>query len=233
MHNASDIEIDLELPQYIKDTINENFDIIKEKRKQALLSQFKYNPETGRYDCDGGLGHSILNNFISEDKDGFIIKFGKVTKYFNCSELGLTSLKGAPTEVGGNFLCYKNKLTSLEGAPKEVGGYFNCQGNQLTSLKGAPQIVGGDFECYYNNLTSLKGAPREVGGDFSCEENHLTSLEGAPQKVGGDFDCRWNQLTSLEGAPQEIGKNFYCIYNPNLHSLEGIGEVKGKIFKDF
>ena len=256
MHNASDIEIDLELPQYIKDTINENFDIIKEKRKQALLSQFKYNPETGRYDCDGGLGHSILNNFISEDKDGFIIKFGKVTKYFNCSELGLTSLKGAPTEVGGNFLCYKNKLTSLEGAPQivgegfycdnnqltslkgaphKVGEDFNCKGNQLTSLKGAPQIVGGDFECYYNNLTSLEGAPQKVGGDFNCSRNRntLISLKGAPRQVGGDFDCRWNQLTSLEGAPQEIGKNFYCIYNPNLHSLEGIGEVKGKIFKDF
>ena len=149
MHNASDIEIDLELPQYIKDTINENFDIIKEKRKQVLLSQFKYNPGTGRYDCDGGLGHSILNNFISEDKDGFTINFGRVTGYFDCSKLGLTSLKGAPTEVGGNFLCYKNKLTSLEGTPQTVGG------------------------------------------------------------------------------------NFDCSYNPNLHSLEGIGEVKGKIFKDF
>ena len=193
MHNASDIEIDLELPQYIKDTINENFDIIKEKRKQVLLSQFKYNPETGRYDCDGGLGHSILNNFISEDKDGFTINFGRVTGYFDCSKLG------------------------------------------LTSLKGAPQIVGGDFECYYNNLTSLEGAPQVVGGDFNCSNNRdtLISLKGAPQTVGGDFDCRWNQLTSLKGAPQEIGRNFYCIYNPNLHSLEGIGEVKGKIYKDF
>ena len=36
-----------------------------------------------------------------------------------------------------------------------------------------------------------------------------------------------------DGQKQEIGGNFDCIYNPNLHSLEGIGEVKGKIYKDF
>ena len=36
-----------------------------------------------------------------------------------------------------------------------------------------------------------------------------------------------------DGQKQEIGRNFYCIYNPSLNSLEGIGEVKGKIFKDF
>ncbi len=37
----------------------------------------------------------------------------------------LTSLEGAPKEVGGDFVCSKNKLTSLEGAPKEVGGVTN------------------------------------------------------------------------------------------------------------
>ena len=212
MHNASDIEIDLELPQYIKDTINENFNIIKEKRKQVLLSQFKLNPETGRYDCDEGLGHSILNNFISEDKDGFIINFGRVIGNFDCSNLGLTSLEGAPREVEGDFDCYRNNFASLKGAPQKVGGRFNCSWNKLTSLEGAPQTIGGSFYC---------------------DNNKLTSLEGAPQTIGGSFYCDNNKLTSLEGAPQEVGRNFYCIINPNLHSLEGIGEVKGKIFKDF
>ena len=40
------------------------------------------------------------------------------------------------------------------------------------------------------------------------------------------------KLKSLEGAPQKVGGNFDCHNNPNLHSLEGIGEVKGKIYKD-
>ena len=79
----------------------------------------------------------------------------------------------------------------------------------------------------------MKGAPQIVGGTFSCSENQLTSLEGAPQEVGGAFNCTHNQLTSLKGAPKIVKNWFSCGNNPNLHSLEGIGEVKGKIYKDF
>ena len=183
-----------------------------DKEKQLLLSQFNLNLETGRYDYVGNLDYSILKYFVSEDRDGFTINFGIVTGTFNCSSLGLTSLKGAPTEVGESFYCASNQLTSLEGAPTEVGG---------------------EFWCSYNELTSLKGAPREVGGTFFCYGNKLTSLEGAPQKVGGDFWCSYNELTSLKGAPKTVGGDFDCSYNPNLHSLEGIGEVKGDIYKDF
>ena len=188
---ASDYSISLSIPQYIENLINESFNNFEEKSKQSLLSQFKLNPETERYDYNGNLDSSFLRSFVSEDGDGFTINFGRITGYFDCSELGLKSLKGAPTEVGGSFDCYKN---------------------QLTSLKGAPQTVGGDFNCHKNQLFSLEGAPKEVGRDFYCSSNQLISLKGAPQTVGRDFDCTYN---------------FY------LHSLEGIGEIKGKIFKDF
>ena len=47
----------------------------------------------------------------------------------NCSNSKLTSLKGAPSSVGGDFYCNDNKLTSLEGAPKSVGGNFDCSYN--------------------------------------------------------------------------------------------------------
>ena len=287
------------------------------KHKEDIFSKLKLNPQTNRYACDGDLDSSDLKLFVSENKDGFTINFGKVTGHFNCSELALVSLKGAPTEVGGDFNCFRNQLTSLEGAPTEVGGYFSCSMNQLTSLEGAPkkvggwfdcsdnrltslegvpQKIGGDFSCFGNQLTSLVGAPREVdwsfdcsknkltslegapqtvggwfgcannqlislerapktvGGDFYCYGNKLTSLEGAPQIVGGSFDCSINKLTSLKGAPQEVGRNFYCNKNqlislkgapqkiggwfdcnnnPNLYSLDGIGEVRGEIYKDF
>ena len=231
--NASDNKISLNIPQYIEDVINESFNTFEKKRKQALLSQFKLNPETGRYDYDGDLGYSILKDFLSEDGDGFKINFGKIIGYFDCSYLDLTSLKGAPQEVGESFSCSNNRLTSLKGAPKIVGGDFNCQWNQLTSLEGAPEKVSEDFYCYNNELTSLKGAPNTVGGGFSCSKNQLTSLKGAPKIVGGGFYCYWNQLTSLEGAPEKVDGDFGCFSNPTLLSLEGIGKVKGKIFKDF
>ena len=292
-------------------------DLIERTYKNWNTLGFKYNSETGRYDYDGSLYIKALRRHLKPNKDGFTINFGRVTGNFDCFELGLTSLEGAPQEVGGWFTCSINNLTSLEGAPQEVGrdfycndnhltslkgapqtvgGSFYCSSNQLTSLKGAPQTVGGDFYCKNNQLTSLKGAPQKVGGWFDCRNNQLTSLEGAPQKidgnfgcsenkltslegapqnvggefecsynqltflegapreVGGSFDCRWNQLTSLEGAPQTVGKGFYCYnnklislkgapktvggdfdcsYNPSLHSLKGIGKVKGIIYKDF
>jgi hypothetical protein len=92
--------------------------------------------------------------------------------------------------------------------------------------------VSGDFSCSANELTSLEGAPTEVGGDFSCSANELTSLEGAPTEVGGAFICSVNNLTSLNGSPKEVGGIFYCKGNPDLKSLDGIGNVSGDIFSD-
>ena len=161
------------------------------KERESLLKKFLYNPQTNRYDYDGNLYKNDLGILVSEDKDGFIINFGKIT------------------------------------------GNFNCYGLGLTSLKGAPQTVGGGFNCSINQLTSLKGAPTEVGGNFLCYKNKLTSLEGAPQTVGENFYCYSNQLTSLKGAPKEVGGDFYCYSNPNIHYLDGIGEVKGYIYKGF
>ena len=202
----------------------------EDKYKENILSKLKLNPQTNRYDYDGDLDRDALNIlFVSEDKDGFTINFGKVTGNFNCSELGLISLKGAPTEVGETFWCSGNELISLKGAPQKVGEGFDCSFNPLTSLKGAPQEVGGDFDCYKSHLTSLKGAPQKVGEDFNCSRNELTSLEGAPQEVGGIFCCYETSLISLEGAPQKVGKDFNCSRN-QLTSLEGAPQTVGRSF---
>ena len=302
IYNGADNEIKMELPSYIMKAFENERKDYKEKELNKLKSMFTLNPQTNRYDYDGDLDNNKLKDFISEDKEGFTINFGKIKGYFNCSDLGLKSLKGAPQEVdrhfycssnkltslegapqkvggnfycpwnqlislegapkkvSGNFSCHNNQLTSLEGAPQEVGGYYWCNNNYLTSLEGVPQKVIGDFDCSYNQLTSLKGAPTEVGGDFNCSGNELISLEGAPKEVGNltkrigsfycsrnqltslkgapnsvglDFYCKDNKLTSLKGVPQTIGGDFCCEGNPNLHSLDGIGEVKGDIYKDF
>ena len=224
----------LEIVPDLYDLIEKAYKIWKDKKEKELFSKLKLNPQTNKYDYDGDLDRNALNDFfVSEDKDGFTINFGKITGNFYCFELGLTSLKGAPQEVGGRFDCSRNQLTSLEGAPQTVGEGFDCSWNKLTSLEGAPQTVDGDFVCSYNKLTSLKGAPQIVGRHFSCRGNQLTSLEGAPQTVGWNFSCSGNKLTSLKGAPQKVGGYFYCYSNPSLHSLYGIGEVRGEIIKDF
>ena len=115
-----------------------------------------------------------------------------VESSFSCAGQELIDFKGVRFGIiRGNFYCHYNLLTSLEGAPKEVGWYFSCRENQLTSLAGAPKEVGGAFDCSVNRLTSLAGTPVKVGGDFNCGVNQLTSLmtdlAGTPVEVGGDF----------------------------------------------
>ena len=112
-------------------------------------------------------------------------------------------------EVSGFFYCNANKLVSLIGSPRHAGGDFFCDNNPLETLIGSPLSVDGMFRCSYNYLESLKGAPREVNGVFRCSHGRLKSLKGAPREVGGDFDCR---------------------NNPQLKSLDGIGNVMGQIY---
>ena len=149
---------------------------------QCAKETWDLNPATGLVDIDGN---------------------------FRCVEQNLTDFKGVRFgTIRRNFSCGYNQLTSLEGAPKEVGGHFVCSRNQLTSLVGAPEKVGEDFDCSVNRLTSLAGAPVEIGGDFNCGVNQLTSLmtdlAGTPVEVGGDFYCYDNPVSE---------KTLEAIYN--------------------
>ena len=96
--------------------------------------------------------------------------------------------------VCGNFDCSRTSITSLEGAPREVGGDFWCSNTKITSLEGCPREVGGDVFCNHTYITSLEGAPREVGGDVFYNHTYITSLEHAPREVGGDFRCYWTEI---------------------------------------
>ena len=129
-----------------------------------------------------------------------------------------------------NFYCNNNQLTSLKGAPTSVGGYFSCSDNKLTSLKGAPSSVGGYFSCSHNLLTSLEGAPSSVGDGFSCSDNKLTSLKGAPSSVGGGFSCSDNKLASLKDINKQLKKMNGCFYangNPITSHVIGLLLIPG------
>ena len=153
-------------------------------------NSWKYNPSTGLVDINGDFYCSGQN---LQDFKG--VRFGTVGRDFSCKNNQLTTLEGAPQEVGGGFSCASNQLTTLEGAPQSVGGDFWCQDNQLTTLEGAPQSVEVDFYCYDNQLTTLEGAPQSVDGGFNCENNELTTLVGAPRAVGGRFNCDGNTVS--------------------------------------
>ena len=107
---------------------------------------------------------------------------------------------------GGRIDCHNEYITSLKGCPKEVEGDFHCYKNELASLEYAPQKVEGSFDCSYNNLTSLEYAPEKVGGSFICSDNKLTSLKGCPKEVGGNFDCGANEKEFIDNEVKSLCK---------------------------
>lgn len=119
----------------------------KEDDPVILFKNSRENPEEyyvkdGLVCCNGSV--TVLNDDLVDGK--FPVKFGKVQGNFDCA--------------------YCESLTSLEGAPKEVGKNFYCsECSSLASLEGAPEKVGGDFDCTYcSSLTSLKGITKNIGG---------------------------------------------------------------------
>lgn len=127
----------------IEEFINDNYTIFGEL-------QISNEPnENGKYivDCFTSVYVKNLNIPLLTNN---LFEWGKINYTFKCSNCKF--------------------LTSLEGAPEEVGGNFNCQGcDSLTSLKGSPRYVGENFDCRdCISLTSLEGAPEEVGGRVLC-----------------------------------------------------------------
>jgi hypothetical protein len=123
-------------------------------------------------------------------------------------------------------------VTSLKGCPEFVGGDFICKNNpNLKSLKGAPKRIGGDLICSNcENLESLKGSPRELGEDFICKNNpNLKNLEGAPKFVN-NFICSGNEnLERLKQCPKQILKTFYFKDCPNLKYIDCAPKKVNKI----
>lgn len=160
---------------------------------------------------------------FGKDENKLFVKFNDIEKDFtiliNSPKNPLSSLKGCPEKVRGNFNINFNGLSSLEYCPKEVGGYFSCSNNKLISLLYCPVEVGGSFECNNNKLISLEYCPKRVGASFFCSGNKLTSLEHSPNLIKGTFSCSDNKLTSLKGCPERIEGDFYCNDN-KLNSFE-------------
>ena len=133
------------------------------------IMNYTINPD-GSIDVDGSV---ILS---SELLTIIPIKFGTITRDFDCD---------------------RNQLTSLEGSPKKVGGYFDCHNNQLTSLVGCPEVIGGDFDCSRNELKSLVGCPEIIGDNFYCRENQITDFKGVPEFFEGLFYCEGNPIEEI------------------------------------
>ena len=149
------------------------------------------NPETGLVDIDGT---------------------------FSCTRQNLTNFKGVEFgEVTGDFWCQENQLTSLEGAPQNVGSGFYCANNKLTSLKGAPQKVGRDLHCYGNQLTSLEGLPEGIRNEFLCWNNPVsnTTLKALYKRMRSGMAWEESVETQWDDMDED-DRALVAQYNPRL-----------------
>lgn len=126
MYNSKDEFI----PSSILKTLNIPTEILKSPSSSDIAERFiernliKNSDNTYSSNKNISLPSSLIEN------GEFKIKFKNINGTFDCSDLNLTSLEGAPEIVKGDFLCNNNKLTSLKGAPKQVDGNFNCSNNR-------------------------------------------------------------------------------------------------------
>lgn len=179
------------LYKHLDESLLDDEDLINDDNT-ILIDQFlkdnynidgTYTIKNGIVDVNGSI--KLINPNIKQLTNG-VFKFRKVHSFI-CSKTSITSLEGAPEEVG-YFSCRLCKnLKTLEGAPKKVEDMFNCRScNNLKSLKGSPEFIDGDFNCgNCNKLTSLKGAPKKVTGEFVCMGcTSLKKLDFLPEIEG-------------------------------------------------
>jgi len=87
--------------------------------------------------CDGIRNYTI-NNDGTIDCQGFTAlpdNCGNFPEYINFNK------------IDGEFIICNCNMTTLRGCPKIVTGDFDCRFNKLTSLEYCPEIIGKKFMC--------------------------------------------------------------------------------------
>ncbi|MGD9625959.1 MAG: hypothetical protein AB7D41_08090 [Arcobacter sp.] len=178
----------------------------------------------------------IINNDTYDFEDRGSILYSK----------NITSLKGCPKIIKGNFNCSKNELESLEYGPREVLGNFDCSNNYLESLKYSPEIVHGNFNCSRNKLRDLRGISKDIRGYIDCIKNY--NLKNIFDFVDLNKNFVYHSKTKIEQdnvtfkdwylytygidltGIEILNKGLNCRYNENYNpikitSLEGCPKI--------
>ena len=148
---------------------------------------WQLNSRTGLVDVDGSF--SCSGQGLSDFKG---VRFGKVGVYFDCENNQLTTLEGAPREVGGDFVCRNNELTSLEGAPQKVVGDFWCSNNPVSR-----ETLGSIFRLMRKGESYLK-AVESIWTEIPLEDQTLL-YRPEFEWVGADEAIKLEALKAYQG----------------------------------
>lgn len=160
-------------------------------RQKELLDKggkysWKINPNTGLVDIYGYFSCSNAFEGVKEPKIWLELpKFGTVKGNFECSNLDLFSLDGAPQSVTGCFYCQGNDLTSLVGLPQDVKE-IKCGGNPLQTLDAVPFTLEEGFSCEYFQLKkdewNIENWISILTTGVSISDNHWTNPKASKAK---------------------------------------------------
>lgn len=122
------------------------------KKEKAIADKLGYFDPYSKYRINKDLTISIPDESFLNDNCGDLpsyIQFNKIRGTFTVDDCNLTTLRGCPKYVGGDFECTNNKLTSLEYAPKYVGGSFSCEHNAKKftekEVRKVCNVIGGVY----------------------------------------------------------------------------------------
>jgi len=94
------------------------------------------------------------------------------------------------------------RISSLKGCPRIVHGDFYLQGTSIRNLEGGPEIVGGKYEVKHNKfLTSLKGFPLEF--NHILNSDIIESWFNLQERIKIIFDGIYFPITSYYSAKRD------------------------------
>lgn len=128
------------------------------------------------------LDPTILDiSFIGQGESltGELFRWGHINGSFTCTYRNITTLEGAPKEVGRDFDCSRcKKLKSLEYSPKKIGGRFDISlCIKLNTIQSDTEEANILICSSLDKLNNLKGLPKQLCG-LCVSYSHLKNLEG-------------------------------------------------------
>ena len=132
-------------------------------------------------------------------------------KKFNCSNKGITNLKGIEYFTSLNILwCTDNQLTALDVSENTALTKLNCCFNKLTSLDVSKNTALISLSCVCNQLTSLDVSKNTALQILNCNYNQLTVLDVSKNTALTGLKCRNNQLTVLDVSKNTALTDLNC-----------------------
>ena len=140
-----------------------------------------------------------------------------------CNENQLTSLDVSKNTALTILGCYNNQITALDITKDTVLTTLYCNENQLTTLDVTKNIALTKLYCYKNQLTALDVTKNIALTELYCYENRFTTLDVTKNTALEVLGCYNNQIKALDVTKNTALTKLYCYNNPQLNSLNIVG----------